>query len=151
VLAALSTLAALAAGCSRREVESCRDPLNGSWRADPDVPVASAAHWAIVDHGVRLDIYPLFDDTRIAGAQPDVVVSPRSLALIRSHNSLIGHVERWIMRGGRRCQQRAPARISGCRGRAPDIELPEFGLPSDLALCLTSPVTPHRQRWHRDD
>ena len=86
----------------------------------------------------------------------DLVQSPRSLDLIRSHTSLLGHVERWVMRGGQKCQLRAKARVYNCSdsgGDSIEVQLGALLVPSDLAGCPPPPPadsSPPPQRWRRE-
>lgn len=173
-LAALSTLAAASglSACDRGggPVTSCQDSLTGTWvreRGSSERPRPEAVgpelpeRWAILDHGPRLEIYPLFDDTAAYAAEDAkqlLVRSPRSLELLRSHSALLGHVERWVMRRGTKCLLRGSARLSGCRsddrGAVLDAQLVELPMPfsdEDLAACWPGPrVLPRQaQRWRR--
>lgn len=170
-VAAASALAAVAA-CDRSggPVTSCQDSLSGTWVREPspggprrleDASPEREERWAILDHGTRLEIYPLFDDTAASAAEDAkqlLVRSPRSLELLRSHSSLLGHVERWVMRRGTKCLLRGSARLSGCRsderGAMLDAQLAELPMPfsdEDLAACWPGPrVLPRQaQRWRR--
>lgn len=168
--AALALLAALSATACRREapLRSCRDSLAGVWRVlDGDAPVAPPRRWALLDRGARVEGYPLFDDSDATATAPgdDRIRSPRSLALIRSHTSLVGHVERWVMRGAQKCPLRAPARVFGCKaevvaGAGDDpvdvvsVQLNAPAVPDDLATCVPAPAAPAPaappERWYRE-
>jgi hypothetical protein len=125
---------ALWLGCQRTPppLESCKDSLAGLWLAEPPPgatldPRDPPELWALLDRGSRLEGYPLFDDggqRATVGAAP-VTYSPRSLDLIRSHSSLLGRVQRWIMRGDKKCQLSSSVRITGCRGDAIAVQLGE--------------------------
>lgn len=169
--AALASLSGLSA-CDRSSgpVTSCQDSLSGTWirerspgelRGLGEAGPEREERWAILDHGTRLEIYPLFDDTAASAAEDAkqlLVRSPRSLELLRSHSSLLGHVERWVMRRGTKCLLRGSARLSGCRsderGAVLDAQLVELPMPlsdEDLAACWPGPrVLPRQaQRWRR--
>lgn len=166
-----TTVTALSAGACRRgaPLESCRDSLAGSWRV-----VGSGEHgapvrrWALIDRGTRVEGYPLFDDTDAVPAS-DLVRSPRSLALIRSHTSLVGHVERWVMRGAQKCALRAATRIFDCQRGASigaeeqagdsladsiSVQLGALPIPDDLTTCIAAPAQPSApaapERWVRE-
>jgi hypothetical protein len=178
-IAALATLASLTTSACHREapIESCRDSLAGLWRVadgptgdDHAVHASPVRRWALLDRGTRVEGYPLFDDTEAsaeASAPTDLIRSPRSLALIRSHTSLVGHVERWVMRGAQKCALRASARIFACKsdvldgvanGGAVDVISVQLGAlvsPDDLTTCiaapapgLAAPAAP--ERWYRE-
>lgn len=170
-VAALGSLSGLSA-CDRSSgpVTSCQDSLSGIWirergpgarRELEDTGPEADERWAILDHGPRLEIYPLFDDTAAHAAEDAkqlLVRSPRSLELLRSHSSLLGHVERWAMRRGTKCLLRGSARLSGCRsderGAVLDAQLVELPMPfsdEELAACWPGPrVLPRQsQRWRR--
>lgn len=170
--AALVPFVALGAACDRAPpLESCQGSLAGIWR---DETAPGDQRWAILElgspgasgAGARIEAYPLFDDTAAtaaADAAADLVRSPRSLDLIRSHTALWGHVERWVMRGGQKCLLRASARISGCAAEGADGtdghgdridvqigELPIPATPAELAACPAPPRTlPPPRRWRR--
>jgi hypothetical protein len=164
-LAMLAMLAMLGACDRTPPLESCRGSLAGIWREEA---ARGDQRWAVIDvgdaSGTRVEAYPLFDDTAetaAADAAAQLVRSPRSLDLIRSHTALWGHVERWVMRGGQKCLLRASARISSCTADRIDDrivdridvqlgELPIPATPDELAACAAPPRTlPPPQRWRR--
>lgn len=168
-MAATAMLAACGRSGESGELGSCQRSLTGTWQRDvnhgPVIDrVTSLAHrWAILDHKSRVEIYPLFDDTADTAAEDaraQVVRSPRSAELLRSRRSLLGHVERWVMKAGEKCVLRGSARISSCasdeRGEYLEIQLAPLPTPAtdeELAACLSSPrAAPSRaERWRRAD
>jgi hypothetical protein len=153
---ALATLIVVAASCrDHPPLHSCGEDIGGIWRsATATIPGGMSARWSILDEGQRLEIYPLFDDTipspaPAAGAD-GLVISPRSFALIRARLALPGHVQRWVMRGQRWCQARAPARIDACHGDALTLEASQLPMPEGAQLCPPGGPTV-TERWLRDD
>jgi hypothetical protein len=169
---ALATLAALAASCREHPpLQSCSDAIGGIWRSTAATATTAAPpRWSILDDGQRIEIYPLFDDAIVISAVTSVatsaatalppsapasdsaafVLSPRSFELIRARIALPGHVQRWVMRGERWCQQRAAARAVACHDDALTLEAEVLPLPEGELLC--SPGGPSvAERWLRDD
>ncbi len=172
----VAALGALGA-CHRAEpLASCKGSLAGLWEVEPaaGLSLPEPERWAILDRGVRVELYPLFDDA-IGGRVPErvgdsgqggetqqpqlqppaITQSPRSLSLIRSNTSLLGHVERWALIGATRCQLRASARIAACKSDGDrdviEVQLGELPPVTAASGCPTTSSSrlPAPQRWRR--
>lgn len=133
--------------CARAApITSCDDPLRGVWRAGPGQP------WMILDHGARLEAYPLFDDSRPAGeADPAVVIAPRAIDLERSPGGIRGEVKRRYMRGADGCVARTAVRLTACAGAQLELVVSDPVPPIAFAPCTWGRAPASRtERWRRD-
>lgn len=145
-VAACSLAAATLAACDRRPpIVSCGDNLHGVWVAPGD------ARWALVDHGSRLDAFPLFDDAVPAGA-PRVIELARSAAPgAASDDELAGEVTRRFMRGGDACEARAPIHVTRCSGDELEVVVADPQPPLGYAPCSWGAAPDTRvERWRRE-
>ncbi|MBL9018182.1 MAG: hypothetical protein JNL83_28605 [Myxococcales bacterium] len=126
----------LLAACGGKEpISSCADDLGGAWRAE------TGERWMIVDVGRRLEVYPLFDDTKLPGVTLEV--GPRAIDLDSEH----GDVKR---RFGP-CTGTAPAHLTSCAGDALELVLADPAPPIRVSPCAFGrPASSHRERWTRD-
>lgn len=134
------------AACDRRPtIVSCGDNLHGVWVAPGD------ARWALVDHGSRLDAFPLFDDAVPAGA-PRVIELARSAAPGAARDgSLAGEARRRFMRGGDACEARAQFRITRCSDRELEVVGADPQPPLGYAPCSWGAAPDTRvERWRRE-
>lgn len=145
-VSALAAVAATLTACDRRPpLASCADDLHGVWLAPGET------RWALVDHGSRLEAFPLFDDAVPDGA-PRVSELARSTAPGASRDDgLAGEVTRRFMRDGDACKARAPIRITRCSGRELEVVVADPQPPLGYAPCWwgTAPDA-HVERWRRE-
>ncbi|MBA2541927.1 MAG: hypothetical protein H0V17_19940 [Deltaproteobacteria bacterium] len=130
-------------GCQRRApVTSCASDLSGEYES-------SAGRWMLIDHGPRVEAYPLFTDVPAAG---DLEVAPRMIEWRRTADgSLRGETRRRYMKTSASCLARVPARITSCASDTLDIVLGDTAAPLSFTPCQFGRVEPaHVERWtHR--
>jgi hypothetical protein len=141
--AALALIAGLGA-CSRpAPPPSCDDDLAGTWRSE------AGERWMILENGA-LEIYPLFDDTRPAGAAAGLELGPRTIDLTRRSKAADGETRRRYMRAGEVCIAKAPAHLVACTGDMLELIVTDPLAPLAFGLCTWgNPAPSHRERWRR--
>jgi hypothetical protein len=130
------------AACDRQPpIASCSDDLHG-------VYIAGDREWNILDNRHSLEVYPMFDDT--ADPPTGIEIAPRVLDLRRTQNALAGEVTRRYMKGSKRCEAKAPARVTACEGNTLDIVLADPVAPISFEPCAWGqPASSRRERWQR--
>lgn len=140
----LAALALLACSCDRSApIASCTDDLAGLYDAD-------GRRWAVLDHRRGLEIYPTFDDTP-AAPPPGLEIAPRVIDLRRTDDGLLaGEVTRRYLQGALRCDARAAARVTACRGDLLELVLADPVPPLAFEPCTWGQRAPsRRERWRR--
>ncbi len=140
-----ATALAVLGACSRpAPPPSCDDDLAGTWRSE------GGERWMILESGA-LEIYPLFDDTRRAGAPAELELGPRTIDLTRRAKAADGEVRRRYMRAGEVCIAKAPAHLVACTRDTLELVVADPPPPIAFGLCTwSSPEPSHRERWRRD-
>ena len=136
---------ALVAGCDHRApIRSCNDPLDGEFSADD-------RRWMILDHGSSLEAYPLFDDTKLTPAPPEIMIAPRVVDLRRSPSGVSGEVHRRYMHRADRCDAAVSVHVASCSGDTLELVVTDPVPPTGFAPCAWPLSAPsHVERWHRD-
>ncbi len=147
-------IALACAGCDRRAtITSCDQDLTGEYASEAtgeQVPLGRAAaeqHWMVVDHGARLEVFPLFAD--VPGG--DLEIAPRTIELARTQDgTLRGDTRRRYMKGSASCVAKVPARIARCASDTLEIVHAETAPPLGFAPCQFGRTEPARvERWNR--
>ena len=130
----------LVAACGGAEpVTSCASALGGTWLSE------SGERWMIVDTGKALEIYPLFDDTKLPGVTLEI--GGRTIDLARER----GAVKRRFTSGVGTCFATAPAHLVSCANDTLELVLSDPPLPIAFAPCAFGrPEPSRRERWKKD-
>lgn len=130
-------------GCSRTQpITSCTDDLHG-------VYASGDQRWDILDERRSLEAYPLFDDA--ADPPAGVEIAPRVIDLRRTETALVGEVTRRYMQGALRCDAKATARVTACKGDTLEIVLADPQPPIEFSPCRWGQAASSRREiWRRE-
>ena len=130
----------LLAACGGNEpLTSCASDLGGTWRSDN-------GEWMILGSRDALEIYPLFDDTKLPGVRFEV--GARVIDL--SHGNQAGDVKRRFVSMGVSCVATAPVHLVSCAGDTLELVLADPAPPIGFSPCAFGRAEPsHRERWTR--
>jgi len=154
---AVFAVAVLGAACSRREpITSCNERLEGTWKSDRD-----GERWMILDRGSSLELYGLFPDGHVPGAEPkegpgftsgpSIETAPRVIDLTRTPSGLSGDVKRRFMQRGTSCIAKASATVTSCANDVIELVLSDPPVPAGFEPCsFPRPDSSRRERWTRE-
>ena len=130
----------LIAACGGKDqITSCSADLGGAWTSE------AGERWMILDNGSALEIYPLFDDTKLPGVALEV--GPRAIDLARD----AGDVKRRFGSAGVTCTAKAPAHLTSCAADTLELVLADPAPPIAFSPCAFGrPEPSRRERWRRD-
>jgi peptide chain release factor 1 len=136
--------------CHRTEpITSCASDLRGVYEVDPgSATVETPERWNVLDHRRALEAYPSFDDT--TGVVEGLEIAPRVIDLRRAEGGLVGEVTRRYMKGSKRCDAKASARVTSCTDDLLEIVLGDPVPPISFEPCAWGQAAPtRRERWRR--
>jgi hypothetical protein len=143
MLRALAMIAVLS-GCDRRAViTSCAVDLSGEYEGD-------GRRWMLIDHGPRVEAFPLFVDVPVAG-ELEVEVAPRVIEWRRSSSgALRGDARRRYMKASTSCIAKVPSKITACAADTLEVVHGDTAAPLSFEPCQFGRVEPARvERWTR--
>ena len=138
------------AGCGQPALDSCADPLGGTWDVVGELaPSGEPRRYHALDLGATIEMYPMFDDGLVDAADRKdttptaIVAAPAALDLSRTtgQDALGGQITRRFMRGDRSCVMRAPAHLRACSDDRATLEAALLAPPTNWQTCTGAPPT----------
>jgi hypothetical protein len=117
-------------------LQSCADPLGGTWTD------TSGRAWQIIDRKATVEVYPLFDTAvePILGQDAGPARAPIHVALPRRGATVDGEASFRLSRGGASCEIKYPFKITGCAGRRATLSYQDVTAVSDGCSAAYAPL-----------